>query len=366
MSASNTRPSYRVVVDNCQLVSERPEFGFLDPLRSKHDRDNVAYNMPLHSNRIQIESDRHPYYTLHPSSQDRMRKAVESHVAAKYNKVEKIVKVQLLRSKLSKWQQITSNQKQEIKSVRKLMPELMQLTLPEDWFYRKGLQVLYTYLWYAQHRQLKSRFRRWKYLIDANRNLLGKVFARWRWKASAWLLGKMKAEKFIQLTVHLAAAVRSAHIAHYYFRWQQYDLKMQMRIKLKLLFRCWKTAVQSIVQRRKRAVKTAFYSIQYGVQVTKRKVNRIMNNRKLKVLRKIMHRWSMLLRKKIVLKRILGSKLMLVRGWNTWKAQGARRGSLASRIRSPMSPPHPSAEPHQTMQTSYRAVYQSGSDQLVY
>eukprot|EP01031_Cornospumella_fuschlensis_P031433 gene31433-37991_t len=243
------------------------------------------------------------------------------------------------------------------------MPELMQLTLPEDWFYRKGLQVLYTYLWYAQHRQLKTRFRRWKYMIDASRTLLARMFARWRWKASAWILAKMKARKFIQLTAGLASAVASAHLAHYYYRWQLYDLKMIMRIKLKLLFRCWKTAVQSIVQRRKRAVRSTFHSFQYGVQLTKRKVDRIMNNRRLKTLRKLMHHWLQLLRKKIVLRRILGSKLMLARGWNTWKG---KQGHVAPRMRAPMSPPHPSAEPHQVLQTSYRAVYQSGSDQLVY
>lgn len=342
------------------LIELDPIFGFIP----SENEENIALHMPLRSQRLQIEES-DSKNLLHPSNQLYMRQLVENDLFVKYNRCEKILHTKLLRSQFDKWTAADLYARKEVKSVRRLMPDVLQLQIPDQWFYRKGLQTLYVYLWYAQQRAVKARFFHWKYVTDARRNMLAKFLARWRWKASAWKLNKMKAAQFLKKTANLVMRVRIAHWQYYYQRWLDYDLKMQMLVKMKLLFRCWKTAVQGIIQGRRKAMRRVFLLLRYKAANQHRRVQKILEKRRLRVCQYVLHMWLLLFKKHMVLRRLfsVGDRAWMFKAMNKWKTFISRKSIMPRLSQSiELQPPTPMKD---EVRVSRKAVYQSG-DQLVY
>jgi len=191
------------------------------------------------------------------------------------------------------------------------------------------------------------------------------MLARWRWKASAWKLNKMKAEKFIKLTRNLVKQVTVAHWQHYYQRWLDFDLKMQMLVKIRLLFRCWKTAVIGIKAGRRKAMRRVLRVLHYRAANVHRRVQKILEKRRARVQLYVLHCWLLRLKKKIVLRRLfcIGEKAWMQRAINSWKSLLHRRTIMPRLSQSiELHAPTPIRE---EVRVSQKAVFQSG-DKVVY
>lgn len=129
--------------------------------------------------------------------------------------------------------------------------QMIREDLPSDaWFKRRAACIFAMYLFDFAQRKMKKRFVHWRVILSDERRIKSHFFWKWNTKASLLKLQKMNARRFIYLTRHLVKKVALEKFKVAWKRWQYFCEWQRLLIRIRLLFRCWKTVVQSIRHRK--------------------------------------------------------------------------------------------------------------------
>jgi hypothetical protein len=132
---------------------------------------------------------------------------------------------------------------------------------PDSWMKRRAACIFAMYLYDMAQRHMKQRFVHWRAVLSENRRLQARFFWKWNTKASLLKLQRLNAQRFIYLTRHFARKVQRYQLQYSLKSWQYYAQWQKFLVRIRLLFRCWKTVVQAIHQRKQHLYRLAWFSL---------------------------------------------------------------------------------------------------------
>jgi len=132
-------------------------------------------------------------------------------------------------------------------------PVWSHLAVSALWCYRKGLQKLCGYYISIYKQLTRYSFERWKVGVRADRLMLSRYFHRWDLRNSELKLARMNVRRLLYLTRDAVAKIRVVLMSCGLEQWRRSTVNERKRWHVRLLFRCWRTAVCAQMLRRRHA-----------------------------------------------------------------------------------------------------------------
>eukprot|EP01033_Poteriospumella_lacustris_P008829 gene8829-6359_t len=182
-------------------------------------------------------------------------------VRQRYERVERLIQQRLLKdpngvvvSNRPLYNAYTFRFRSFVGDLQLLAPEIP----PASWFKRRAACIFALFLFDASQRQQKRALTHWRSIVSDERRIKHRFFDKWSVHAARRRLATLNARRFVTLTQPLVRKVVAAHLRCTWQTWQHFVEWRRLFVRIRLLFRCWKTVVHALRTRRRRLVQRGF------------------------------------------------------------------------------------------------------------